>query len=273
MDLHIIIIYFFADEILKAFHLYDDPQVKMNNAEVIAFALTSARFFNGNQRRAAIFLSSHRYISNPLSESHLNRRLHRIPWNVWQAIFSALAEYFKRTNSSQEYAVDSFPIPVCDNIRIFTSKILSGKIFRGYTASKKRYFYGIKSHLLITSKGEPVEFVFTPGSESDISAFKKFELDIPNGSVIYADKAYNCYEFEDSLQEIGISLIAQRKGNSKRPLTGCLRYIQSRARKKIETTFSQITNLFPRSIHAVTERGFMLKIYLFILAHSISLLF
>jgi len=39
MDLHIIIIYFFADEILKAFHLYDDPQVKMNNAEVIAFAL------------------------------------------------------------------------------------------------------------------------------------------------------------------------------------------------------------------------------------------
>lgn len=273
MDLQIIAVYFFSDEILKTFRFRDDPQVKMTSAEVVAFALTAARFFNGNQRRAASFLSSHRYILNPLSEGHLNRRLHRIPWDIWQAIFSTLAEYFKQTNPSQEYAVDSFPIPVCDNIRIFRSKIYNGKVFRGYTASKKRFFYGIKAHLLVTPKGEPVECVFTPGSENDITAFRDFELDIPNGSVIYADKAYTCYEFEDLLQESGLSLIAQRRANSKRPLAGWLRYLQSRIRKRIETTFSQITGLFPRSIHAVTSRGFTLKVYLFILAHSISLLF
>jgi hypothetical protein len=273
MDLQIIVIYFFSDELLKAFRIQDDSQVKMTNAEVIAFALTAARFFNGNQRRTASFLRAHRYILNPLSESHLNRRLHKIPWDIWQAIFSTLAEHFKRSNLSQQYAIDSFPIPICDNIRIFRSKIYSGKAFRGYTASKKRYFYGIKAHLLVTPKGEPIECAFTPGSESDISTFKDFELDIPNGSIIYADKAYTCYEFEDLLQESGLSLITQRKANSKRPLAGWLRYIQSRIRKKIETTFSQITGLFPRSIHAVTSRGFTLKVYLFILAHSISLLF
>jgi hypothetical protein len=273
MDLQIIAIFFFSDEILKAFHFRDDPQVKMTTAEVITFALTAARFFNGNQRRAASFLNAHHYILNPLSEGHLNRRLHRIPWDIWQSIFSTLAQYFKQTNVSQEYAIDSFPIPVCDNIRIFRSKIYSGEVFRGYTASKKRYFYGIKAHVLVTSKGEPVECVFTAGSENDITAFKDFELDLSSGATIYADKAYTCYEFEDLLKESGLLLIAQRKANSKRPLAGYLRYLHIRIRKRIETTFSQITSHFPRSIHAVTSRGFTLKVYLFILAHAISLLF
>jgi len=158
----------------------------MTNAEIITTVLTAAQFFCGNQRKAADFLKTYRYIPNFLSESHFNRRLHRIPVALWESLFSSLAEYFKCISSSNEYVVDSFPIPICDNIRIFKAKILKNEKYRGYIASKKRFFYGLRVHLVATTNQEPVECILAPGCESDISAFKRFNLDLPKGATIYA---------------------------------------------------------------------------------------
>ena len=268
MEFQIIAFYFFADTILKASHFYDDPQSKMTNAEIITAVLTSARFFGGNQRCSIHFLREHNYIPNCLSEGHFNYRLHRIPIDIWQKLFSALSEYFKRNHTSQEDIVDSFPVPCCDNIRIFRTKIFSGKKYRGYVANKKRYFYGLRVHVLATTNQEPVEFLFTPGSENDISAFKRFNLDLPRGAIVYGDKAYNSYDYEDFLKENDVHLVAERRENSKRSLNRCLRYVQNFWRKRIETTFSRITSMFPKNIHAVTSQGFELKIVAFILAYS-----
>ena len=272
MELQIVAFYFFADEVLKASHLYDDPQAKMSNAEIITAVLTASRFFSGNQYRAALFLKEYRYIPNLLSESHFNRRLHRIPRSIWQKLFSVLAEHFKRNHDSNEYIVDSFPIPACENVRIFRAKIFSGEKYRGYSASKNRFFYGLRAHVITTTNQEPVECIFAPGSENDVCVFKRFDLDLPEGSIIFADKAYNSYEYEDFLKENSIRLIAERRENSKRPLHGCVRYLQNYWRKRIETAFSRITSVFPKHIHAVTGKGFELKIFSFILAYSLSLL-
>ena len=128
--------------------------------------------------------------------------------------------------------------------------------------------------LVSSNKGIPIEVLFTPGSEHDMKAFKRFSLDIPRQSVIYADKAYNHYEFEDFLlEDLEIKLIADRRVNSKRTLKNEFKYLQSRMRKRIETVFSQITNLFPRNIKAVTSKGFEVKIFNFILAYSFQNLF
>lgn len=40
-------------------------------------------------------------------------------------------------------------------------------------------------------------------------------------------------------------------------------FIKKYMRKRIETTFSEITAGFPKNIHAVPPEGFMLKIFLF----------
>lgn len=272
MELQIVAFYFFADELLKASHLYDDLQSKMTNAEIITATLTAAQFFYGNQRTAANFLKTHHYIPNFLSESRFNRRLHRIPHVIWEKLFSTLSEYFKRNHDSNAYIVDSFPVPVCDNIRIFRAKIFSGKCYRGYIANKKRYFFGLRVHLIVTTNQEPIECIFTPGAENDISAFKRFALNLPSGAVVYGDKAYNSYEYEDFLKENEIHLVAERKENSKRPLDGCLKFLQNHWRKRIETAFSRITSIFPKHIHAVTGKGFELKVFSFILAYSLHLL-
>lgn len=101
---------------------------------------------------------------------------------------------------------------------------------------------------------------------------KQFNFDLPEGSTIYADKAYNDYGFEDLLKDADISLAPLRKKNSLRAVPGWVTYLRSYFRKRIETTVSQITALFPKVIHAVIPQGFELKIVLFIIAFAIQCL-
>lgn len=128
-------------------------------------------------------------------------------------------------------------------------------------------------HCVVTGRGEPIEFVILPGSTSDIRAFKEFDLDLPAHSLLLGDRAYNDYKEEDLLQEAGrIWLQPQRKKNSKRPLSVCREFLFKPTRQRVETTFSQVTRLFPKHIQAVTANGFMLEVICFLLAYSIQCL-
>src|SRR4029453_407451 len=170
-----------------------------------------------------------------------------------------LGKIWKTRNTDAIYVIDSLPIAVCDNIRIRRSKLYSDKDFRGYQARKKRYFYGLKIHLMVTQEGQPVECFLTPGSFGDVDAWKYYAYALPDESIIYADKAYNDYEIEDPLHEIDhIHLLPIRKKNSKRALSPSLSFVQSYHRKRVETAGSLITQLLPKSIHAVPSRGFEL---------------
>lgn len=270
MQEQIITIYCVCDDFLVAYGYRDDPQTQMTTAEVMTVALVAATFFVGNQERSRLFLKEHGYIPKMLSKSRFNRRLHALPDTLWQALFALLAEIAKQTQEEQVYLVDSLPVPVCDNIRIFRCRLYQDEAFRIRVASKKRYIYGLRVHLLVSSTGRPIEIVMAPASVGDITAFRSLPLDLPQGAEIYADAAYTDYLFEDTLAEVAdVHLIAHRKSNSKRQHLGWVAYLCDRARKRIETTFSQIAACFGRNIHAVTPRGFELKVFLTVLAYAI----
>ena len=271
MQEKIITIYCLCADFLIAYGHNEDPQAHMTTAEVMTVALVASEFFVGNQERSRLFLKEHGYIPNMLSKSRYNRRLHAIADTLWQSLFALLAEIVKANNAGQEYVVDSFPVPVCDNIRTARCRLYREAAFRGRIASKRRYFYGLKVHLLITATGQPVEFLLAPGSLADITVFRSLPLDLPEGAEIYADAAYTDYTLEDTLQQTaGITLTAQRKKNSKRPVPGWVAYLCEQTRKRVETTISQITQRFARSIRAVTPRGFELKVFLSVLAYAIA---
>jgi hypothetical protein len=110
-----------------------------------------------------------------------------------------------------------------------------------------------------------------PWGVGDIDALKYDAYELPNGSIIYADKAYNDYEIEDLLKELDhIQLIPMRKKNSKRALPPYVCFVQSYYRKMVETAGSLIEQLLPKSIHAVTSVGFELKVALFVIAYSLN---
>jgi hypothetical protein len=96
---------------------------------------------------------------------------------------------------------------------------------------------------------------------------KTFRFDVPEGSQVYADKAYHDDAMEDVLLEAShIQLYPIRKKNSKRTLPPSIADVQHDSRKRIETVGSLIERMLPKTIHAVTAEGFELKVFLFVLA-------
>lgn len=191
MDDAIITIYCLCDGFLKAIGHRDDPQARMSTAEVMTVPLVAATFFGAN-----------------IDKSRLNRRIHAIEPKLWRVLFELLAQAFKERNANQMYVVDSLPVAVCDNIRIRRCRLYppeeSPGAFRGYVPGKRRYFYGLRVHLVVSGKGEPVEFSLEAASEADIKVFKNLELDLlPEGSTIFADKGYTDYDHDDLLEEAG----------------------------------------------------------------------
>jgi hypothetical protein len=125
---------------------------------------------------------------------------------------------------------------------------------------------------MVTEQGEPVKFFLEPGAFSDTSALGLYHFYLPEHSLVIGDKAYNDYTIEDVMREAGIELLPLRKKNSLRPVPPYMTYLQSSIRKIVETTGSLIERLLPKFIHAVTAKGFELKVALFVLACSINFL-
>jgi hypothetical protein len=271
MDTQIVAVFCLCDDMLKALHHYEDPQSQISDAEVMTTAIVAALYFGGNIEKARVHLQEYGYIPKMLGKSRFNRRLHRIA-DLFLTLFSMLGETWKELNASSIYVIDSFPLAACDNYRICRSRLYRGEEWRGYQASKRRYYYGLKIHLLITKQGQPVEFFLSPGSYSDTNALKVFFFDLLEGSKVIGDKAYTDYVAEDMMNEAKVHLAPLRKKNSTRPVPSWVHYLRSSYRKMVETTGSLIEQLLPKHIHAVTARGFELKVALFVLACSINYL-
>ena len=250
METEIITLYVICDEFLQYMNQRDHPDSEMSDAEVLTTALVAMRYCGGNYSQARRWLGVPRYIPRMLSKSQFSRRLKRLQ-PLLISLFRLLGDQFKAHNSDQIYA-------------LYTTDH-----YRGYIASKRRYFYGLKVHLLVTQQGEPVEFFFTPGSASDVAHLDDFDFDLPPQATIYADKAYNHYLIEDCLAEDGqISLSPFRKKNSQRPVPPWIFFLQHHYRKIVETSASLVERMLPKHIHATNTAGFELKIILFMLALS-----
>lgn len=265
-----IAIYTIIDDLLKKIGHNEPKNRKTSDAEIITTCLISALYFSGNQEKGICFVKSTKLMGNMLSKSRFNRRLHLIR-NLIVDLFFQLARMIKELNIDSEYILDSFPVATCDNIRISRSRLLQGKIYRGKKVSMKRYFYGFHVHVMVTSDGIPVEYTFLPGSFHDSAALKQLPFDLPESSTVYADAGYTNYVIEDLLLENDrINLLTARKSNSKRKREPYSDYIINTMRKRVETTFSEISALFPKKIHAVTDHGFVLKVILFLFSFTLN---
>ncbi len=269
MDTNMILVYCLCDDLLKwQHHRDDDPQCVLSDAEIMTIAIVAAMYFSGNQAMTRLLLYEQGYIKESISRSRLCRRLKRVQ-HQFVTLFRLLGDSAKERNEDNLYIIDSLPVVVCDNYRIRRCRLYRDEAYRGYQASKKRYFHGLKIHLVVTKDGLPVEFFLSPGAFSDTSALDQFDFDLPPHSWIVGDKAYNVYHIEDAMADCDRLLLPIRKANSKRPREPWMTSLLAHYRKRVETAGSQIERLLPKHIHAVTADGFELKTILFVLASSI----
>jgi len=263
-------IYCFIDDLLKAMQHSEDSRCQLSDSEVVTTALVAMLFFGGNFESARSLLHSSGMMPRMLSRSRLSRRLSRLAALI-EMVFHQLGLTIKELNLESRYSLDSFPVAVCDNIRIARCRLAQGAQFRGYLASKRRYFFGVRVQVIATIEGVPVEFSVLPGRLSDLEGLAELPLALPVGADVAADAAYTYYEWEDALAETdGVRLLVGRKGNSTRRDVPVVHDYKQWLRRRIETVFGEITKLFPKKIHATTLSGFVLKISLFLFAYQID---
>ena len=260
----IISIFCLIDDILQGIDHKEDVRRRVSDSEIILTAIVSSTSFYGNHYSAVKFMKQYGFIPEMLDKSRFNRRLHNVGSLLYE-LFEIVSSYFKDLCCEMHYIIDSFPVAVCNNMRISNCKILKEKKWRGYTASMRNYFYGVKVQLLTTKDGIPIAFHFTPGKTGDVKAIGKMIDKLPPEASIYGDSAYTDYGLEDSvLKRKSILLKIQRKSNAKRIDILEQKNEKLKMRKRVETTISDIKKMFPRTIHAITLKGFLIKLTLFV---------
>lgn len=263
-------IYCFVDDLLKSLDYKQDVRAQVTDAEVITIALIAMLYFGGNFEKARLVLFELGLMKRSLSRSRLNRRLHQVS-DLIKTVFDRFGSVLKELNWETRYLLDSFPVALCDNIRINRCRMVQDERFRGYQASKRRYFYGVRVSVITTADGVPVEFCILPGKFADIEGLAQLALDLPAEAHLIADSAYTQFEWEEHLlQTEQIHLLVQAKSNTRRAIEPRLEEYKTIFRKRIETAFGELMKLFPKKIHATSLKGFLLKISLFLLAFQID---
>ena len=271
--------YYVIDEFLKncGYHQEIKPSAsgvyaKLCDAEIIFVYFMSFSNYGGNYSKAMRSLCNAQFIKKQLSRVQFSKRIYALRMYIFQ-IYMLFSEIAKQSN--KKFSLDTFPLSICHNIRIKRCKLLKGEAYRGYNSSKREYFYGFKVHIITAADGTVTEFEFSPGALEDLASYNLLNFDLPSGSELNMDKAYNFYLQEDLMAETGqITPNVIRKSNSKKAdNTVSQNFIKQVERRHIETNISLIERLFPKKIHVTNLEGFYLKILGFILAYNMEAFF
>lgn len=287
---------------LESTNLSDHCLTKMPTSEVLSLAIISSMDNGNNHQKTLSEFRNLKVFNYTLSKSQFSRRLSLvidyIPTLIEQiAIYSetSLSDNFPLKQIERNiYKVDTKPIPICKNIRIANCHLVNnhkskqkirslttGRIrrvvdedYRGYCASKREHYYGLKLNTITNCLNLPREYSIHCGRTGDLDCIKSLNLNLPKDSLLLGDKAYNSKDLESDLQnnpQYNIRLSPIRKRNTKQ--MGNSDYYQELSnrilRRSIETFFSQIEKL-TNNIHATTIDGFVSKVHISILAYSFS---
>lgn len=137
--------------------------------------------------------------------------------------------------------IDSLPIPLCQPIRNHRAKVFRTKADIGYNATKRIWFYGFKGHFQVTDSGIVVAYTITKASLHDIKAVKTL-ISQYFSPIILADLGYLSRTLHEELKHKNIWFWTPRRKNMKKRKFD--ERLLNRQRRKIETVFSRLCNLF-----------------------------
>jgi len=134
------------------------------------------------------------------------------------------------------YFIDSTPLKVCHNLRIYSHKVFKGFAKRG--KSSTGWFFGFKLHLVFNHKGEIVEFMLTAGNVDDRKVVDEM-TELLKGW-LFGDRGYISKYLSSQLSARDLKLITKVKKNmDKVPLSGFEKYFL-RKRGFVETGIKKL---------------------------------
>lgn len=135
--------------------------------------------------------------------------------------------------------LDSLPIRVCHNRRIYSHKVFAGLAQRG--KSSMGWFFGFKLHLVINDRGDLLGLRLTPGHVDDRKPVAKLVAKLRGK--LFGDRGYISQTLFEQLFAGGVQLITKLKRNMKNKLMPLLDKLLLRKRALIECVNDQLKNV------------------------------
>ena len=135
--------------------------------------------------------------------------------------------------------IDSTPLAVCHNRRIFSHKVFKDIAQRG--KNSVGWFYGFKVHLIINEQGDLLAFAITAGNVDD-------RVPVPDMTThlfgkLVGDRGYISWKLLERLLNQGVQLVTSIKKNMKNRLMPVVDKILLRKRSISETVNDQLKNI------------------------------
>lgn len=250
-------VYFFEDFILLIFVLIDDlyqqyvpvsvkkrrniEKAKLSDTECITIAICGELLGIDSEKSWYSFVKRNysQLFPKMCSRSRFNRTCRNL-LQVTELLMEKLSECIDFTQSSYRI-VDSFPLPVCKFGRARYAKAfrMDGATY-GKCPSKKETYYGYKVHVMTTLEGFITQFEVTPANVDDRPPVFDLTDGIEN-IIILGDKGYTGKEFCRQLSIENKIMYALKRSGNQEDVPAFIRRLIFKNRRRIETTFSQLT--------------------------------
>lgn len=177
-------------------------------------------------------------------------------WNVLKIIHQKLFQQFPQCDL---FLADGFPLPICHLARHRQSKLFSGKVAKHFCAAKDEHYYGFKVLLVTTQQGVPVDYTIDAANVDERELLTRIPL--CQHSTIIADKGFISDKLKTTFkQNNNMMLITPTRKNMLNQISDSFSKLITGVRKRIETTISQLTEIFAinttktRSLHGLLGR-------------------
>lgn len=154
-------------------------------------------------------------------------------------IFMALVRCGKSTGLGY---IDSTPLKVCHNRRIYSHKVFKGLAQRGKTSTG--WFYGFKLHFTISEFGEILGFTITPGNTPDNDQTVVSQVTKKMFGKLFGDKGYLSKTLFELLYSRGLTLMTRVRKNMKEKILTMKDKLLLGKRGVIESVGNLLKNTF-----------------------------
>jgi len=242
----------------NSYFLNQKRKPKLNDTELIALSLAAE--CRGIDSERYLFTLLPPLLKNKIDRTVYNRRRRKLAFKI---------ELFRQKIASivvpaeNYHVIDSMPLEVCKYSRSSRTKICQENIETspsfGYCAAQKMHYFGYKIHAVCTVQGVIKTFDISKASVHDINYLNDVKHQLSN-CVLIGDKGYLSQQYQQDLFEtsnIRVETPMRNNNANFKPFPKPL----SRARKRIETLFSQLCDQFMiRRNYAKSFDGFSTRI-------------
>jgi len=222
---------------------------KCTDAEIIAVAMMQSYFGCATLKRTFLLVKANDPQAFPNLPSYKQwlARWHRLSFQMGAILESVPLAI---TDLDEIYLIDSFPIPMCQEIRHGRVNLLrdAGAYFG---KGSKGWFFGFKLHVLSTRTGQIVGAVLLPTSYDDRAGARMLASLMAEGSLAIADLGYRGAKFQLELyEEEGVLFLTRADMTSQK-----LKILHSTIRERVEGIFSSLWTRFATRVYSRSWQG------------------